>query len=686
MKARYEITDLRSKDGFAMAATLGVLTLLSVLVISVFANAMASFRSGMTDLEKSRTYFAAEAAAESAMAQLALVLEDAVIEDEELSSIVPPTLEGFTFDDFSVVRDGTVETERITDGPFAGLFSRTQVVEITAEAVSSDYTRSAIMVTAKAQAIPIFQFGVFFEKDLEITNGPRLDFDGWVHSNGNIFLNSANQYFGDVITTPNNVCKDRKDKHGVHTGMWIADATATYNNLNFDSRTIPDPNSFRTASDAAFDNRLKTSAYGVDSLTVPLPTGVSPTVLYEPRNASDTPLERQSKFAWKADWYIEVDLSALDGSGGGGGGAPFAVLSSHLEDLIASFGPGPVTDALEDALTLVNDALICINVPDEPCALDKLEDAKDKVKDAKNAGMPGSEQGALISEINAVKNDIQQGGNGQNGGGNGPNLCDDAITHTRPAGAAVPSASECKNIFSFNYDKWYEGREQRYVDVVDINVDQLFNWLNGGNRSAATMYITIDGTNPGQDPEGDGTYPVIRLINASSLDAPITFSTNHPLYVQGHYNNNAAWYPSALVADAITFLSTVWDDADHQAATQIRPTAADTEIYAAIMAGHSGTPCDHEVAGCGATSPYGGGLENFPRFLEDWNPEILLFRGSLVSLTFSQQSTGLWGNGPYYRPPVRDWEFDMRFDQPENMPPGTPVVGNVIHTAFRPIF
>ena len=196
MKARYEFLNLGSGDGFVMAATLGVLTVLSVLVVTVFANAMASFRSGMTDLEKSRTYYAAEAAAESGMAQLALVLEDAVIEDEELSAIVPPTIEGFAFDSFSVVREGSVETERITDGPFAGLFSRTQVVEITSEAVSADYTRSAIMVTAKAQAIPIFQFGVFFEKDLEITNGPRLDFDGWVHSNGNIYLSSRNQYFG----------------------------------------------------------------------------------------------------------------------------------------------------------------------------------------------------------------------------------------------------------------------------------------------------------------------------------------------------------------------------------------------------------------------------------------------------------------------------------------------------------
>ena len=470
MEARNEVTKLGSNDGFAMAATLGVLTLLSVLVIAVFADAMASFRSGMTDLEKSRTYFAAEAAAESAMAQLALVHEDAVIEDQELNGIVAPTIEGFTFDSFSVVRKDSVTTERITDGPFAGLFSRTQVVEITSEAVSSDYTRSAVMVTAKAQAIPIFQFGVFFEKDLEITNGPRLDFDGWVHSNGNIYLNSANQYFGDIITTPNDLYKDRKDEHGTKTGMYVPSAAAS-------------------------------------------------------------------------------DLSG----------------------------------------------------------------ARGEIDSAESEGLPSADANLLRQMIDDLIDVINNGGDPINGGGGGSPLCDNGITHTRSAGLISPNANQCSDIFFFSYDKWYEGREQRYVDIIDIDVTALYAWIGMGvSRQTGTMYITIDGTNPALDPNGDGTYPVIRLINASSLSAPITFATNHPIYVQGYYNNNAAWYPSALVGDAVTFLSTVWDDADHQAATQIRPTAADTDIYAALMAGHSGTPCDHEVAPCGITSPYGGGLENFP--------------------------------------------------------------------------
>ena len=45
----------------------------------------------------------------------------------------------------------------------------------------------------------------------------------------------------------------------------------------------------------------------------------------------------------------------------------------------------------------------------------------------------------------------------------------------------------------------------------------------------------------------------------------------------------------------------------------------------------------------------------------------------------------LW-NGGYYSPPARNWEFDTRFEDPANLPPGTPVVGNLIHTAFRPVF
>ncbi len=110
-------------------------------------------------------------------------------------------------------------------------------------------------------------------------------------------------------------------------------------------------------------------------------------------------------------------------------------------------------------------------------------------------------------------------------------------------------------------------------------------------------------------------------------------------------------------------------------------------MNAAILAGHWPTPCDHEQPGCagGYLGFYGGGVENFPRFLERWSGAPFHYRGALVSLFASQRTTGGWDLS-YYYPPVRDWSFDTDFRDPELLPPGTPTVGNVVRTALREAF
>jgi hypothetical protein len=570
--------DLRGdalRGGFALPAALAVLVLLSILVVTVFASAMASFRSGTTDVGKARSQFAAEAGAESAMSQLADALEDAVLEDQELTMIVAPTMPGFQFDSFSIEKVGGVIPERITDGPFTGLYSLTQMVDIYAEASGPDAASSAVLVTAKAQAIPIFQFGVFYEKDLEILNGPRLDFAGWVHSNGNIYLSSANQYFQDMVTTPNKVYHDRKDRHESLTGVWIQDATATDVRLTFDSRDTPNPNDFRAASAADFDNRLQTDAYNVDSLRVPLPVGMDPEAVLEERLVGiDGTLEIQAKMSWKSDWYIEIPM-------------------------------------------------------------DQLADPND--------------------------------------------LCDEMISVRDDPTKVLPTTGTCDNIFTLDYDAFYDAHEGRYVDVVDVDMVRLFNWT-GADATRTTNILYIYFTGAGPDPRGDGNYPSVRIENGDNLLNPITVATKHPMYVWGDYNDSFAWQPSALIGDGITMLSNSWVDSAHQPGGQTG--ASNTRYYAAILAGHTGTACDHEVCG---TNPYGGGLENYLRFLENWSGDTAFYRGSLVSLHYSRYADGPWGGG-YYTPPNRDWAFDTRFEDPANLPPGTPVVGNVIHTAFRPIF
>ena len=301
---------MKNRNGFALEATLFVRVRMAVRMLSAYTGAAMATRSANLDYRTSRVSYAAEAGADAIMAQLADALEDGYLADDELYAITPPDLEGFTF---SILAEkmGDVEVETVTDGPFAGLYSLTQKLQITSSAVDPMGNTSAVIVSAKAQAFPVFQFGMFFEGDLEATNGPSMTFSGWVHANGNIYLSSNNAWYKDRITTPNKIYHDRKDFHNVYDGVWIANASAVDVRLLFDSRTHANPAAFRAESDLQFDNRLMTDAYGVDSLALPLPPGVEAYELLLPKEASDTPQEREAKFAWRADMSVRVDLTDI---------------------------------------------------------------------------------------------------------------------------------------------------------------------------------------------------------------------------------------------------------------------------------------------------------------------------------------------------------------------------------------
>ena len=54
---------------------------------------------------------------------------------------------------------------------------------------------------------------------------------------------------------------------------------------------------------------------------------------------------------------------------------------------------------------------------------------------------------------------------------------------------------------------------------------------------------------------------------------------------------------------------------------------------------------------------YSGGLENLPRFHEDWSGVPCNVSGSFVNLFDSQYATGDWRYGSdRYRAPIRAWE------------------------------
>ena len=173
-----------------------------------------------------------------------------------------------------------------------------------------------------------------------------------------------------------------------------------------------------------------------------------------------------------------------------------------------------------------------------------------------------------------------------------------------------------------------------------------------------------------------GTQPGVRLINGQQLpNGGLTVATQDPLYVWKDFNikdstgtssgsDTAHTKPSSLVGDAITVLSNGWKD--NQNATSgagNNHNASSTTVNAAFLAGIVKT----------SPSAYSGGVENFPRFLENWSGDTLTYNGSMVVMFYSQFATGLWkGGGIYYSAPVRNWTFDKNFMDPTKLPPGTP--------------
>jgi hypothetical protein len=192
-----------------------------------------------------------------------------------------------------------------------------------------------------------------------------------------------------------------------------------------------------------------------------------------------------------------------------------------------------------------------------------------------------------------------------------------------------------------------------------------------GNRDVSSLYIADMRT------QTTSTESGVRVKNGQTLPSlGLTVSSPNPLYVQGNYNapsaylgttNTSTTKPAALIGDSINVLSTTWNDANSGLSIANR-NAGDTTVNAAFLAG---------IVPSNGVS-YSGGVENFPRFLENWSGRTMTYNGSMVVMFYSEIATAPWGSSDVYSPPNRNWAFDLNFLDVTKLPPGTPEVRALI--------
>lgn len=232
--------------------------------------------------------------------------------------------------------------------------------------------------------------------------------------------------------------------------------------------------------------------------------------------------------------------------------------------------------------------------------------------------------------------------------------------------------------------------------------------VDGGMSSSAVSYV----------PPTNGT--------AATNGIGFTVASEEPVYVWGDYNTGSAdpfWTnaasnttphsAAAVIADAVTLLSnppgvistpstnTGWNDIESfkLPACAAKTGNCTTGRYAddgyyrlAIIAGKS-IPFPNPSWSTEADFGTDGGMHNFLRYLEDrsdnGNGATVNYNGSMISMYYSQYATGNFKCcTSVYGAPKRNYFFDTLFENPNNLPPGTPSFQETVslgyHQSFTP--
>ena len=242
-----------------------------------------------------------------------------------------------------------------------------------------------------------------------------------------------------------------------------------------------------------------------------------------------------------------------------------------------------------------------------------------------------------------------------------------------------------------------------------VNVGNGLKAAFPGINTAGNPYQAVDCLNGGRQNIVTGARHVLRLVDGGLGNLPVrldnglggfTVAAENPVYVFGNYNsdntdpfwlnpppaiqpdiNHAA---AAVIADSVTLLSNAWSDLNSMKnpVTSTNRNAATTYYRMAIAGGKNIN--FQQPAGTGQDFGTDGGVHNFLRYIEDWGGgPSLYYRGSLVSLYYSQYATGTFKCcNLVYSPPNRYYYFDSAFLDPTKLPPGTPMLQDVVNLTY----
>ena len=205
----------------------GSATLTAVLILGLLAVFTAATLSRVTteslvmgnDYSNAQSFYAAQASLELMSRNFNNVfdvqLRPSPADITRIQNAVPTSTDSASpfYNSFgfvqTITQNGTPVSQPIDDGPFSGLVSLRTPWQLQSVATYVNGAQAQLTRTFYNHQIPIFQFGIFYNDDMEIHPGPNFNFGGRVHANGNLFMMlGSNLYFRSRVTAVGEIVRD----------------------------------------------------------------------------------------------------------------------------------------------------------------------------------------------------------------------------------------------------------------------------------------------------------------------------------------------------------------------------------------------------------------------------------------------------------------------------------------------
>ena len=290
-----------NQRGSALVIAVFVLALISIFVALALTRTAIEAAAVGNETAEGRTFYAAQASLELMTRNFNKTFEVKINpSDADLTAVktalVPRLWEDYTFTQ-ELDKTSNSATVVLPGGEFAGLYAIRDNWRLRTTATDQGGTQVQLTRNVLNNRIPIFQFGIFYDDDLELYRPPRFSFGGRVHSNRHFFLSPGSEgvYFdsrvtavGHIITqswrngyTGDSANDETYIKNASNTwkqllptkGSGLSTTSGASNNIFSGNPDLPPTriNTSWTTDSSIFDGNLQS---GVKELKLPLTVGV----------------------------------------------------------------------------------------------------------------------------------------------------------------------------------------------------------------------------------------------------------------------------------------------------------------------------------------------------------------------------------------------------------------------------